>query len=189
MLSKPSGTDIADKFDGNFRLLARCDVGGLKTAVNGLSETDWDAVDYRQKSYEAHRHTQTIELIFDKDFRHEAPTERPMYEAIGGAALLAPFVEAIGDYYGAGYVIRALLVRLRPGGVIPPHVDAGYSLMNSHRVHIPVTSNDEVAFLVGGETRVMEEGELWEINNARVHAVRNGSQRGRVHLIVDWVVS
>ena len=33
----------------------------------------------------------------------------------------------------------------------------------------------------------MSQGELWEINNARPHAVVNKGEEGRVHLIVDWV--
>jgi hypothetical protein len=33
----------------------------------------------------------------------------------------------------------------------------------------------------------MNEGELWEINNAREHSVINHGDGGRVNLIVDWV--
>jgi preprotein translocase subunit SecA len=34
---------------------------------------------------------------------------------------------------------------------------------------------------------VLGEGEMWEINNATLHAVDNRSERDRIHLIVDWV--
>jgi len=44
----------------------------------------------------------------------------------------------------------------------------------------------DVTFFVGGESRKMGEGEIWEINNANVHAVTNKSDLARVHLIVDW---
>ncbi len=177
-----------DKFAGNFRLLDVGDVSAIKERVAALTEDDWNAVEWRQESFEAHNDTQTIELIFDRDFRHENPTIQPKYRELDCDRLLAPIMEAISDYFtGEGYVVRALLVNLKPGGRIPSHVDTGHSLMNSRRIHIPITSNDEVVFTVGNEPRVMKEGELWEINNARVHSVENGSDRGRVHLIVDWV--
>ncbi len=177
-----------DKFAGNFRLLDVCDIAALKAKVAALSEDDWAGVSWRQESFDAHRDTQTIELIFDQDFRHENPTKRDSYFSLDCDKVLAPVEEAISDYFtGDGYAVRALLVRLMPRGKIPAHVDTGYSLMNARRVHIPITSNDQVLFSVGNETRVMKEGELWEINNARVHSVENESDRGRVHLIIDWV--
>jgi quercetin dioxygenase-like cupin family protein len=59
--------------------------------------------------------------------------------------------------------------------------------MNARRIHTAITSNDQVVFTVGGEPRVMNEGELWEINNARPHQVVNQGDQSRVHLIIDWV--
>jgi quercetin dioxygenase-like cupin family protein len=59
--------------------------------------------------------------------------------------------------------------------------------MNCRRIHMPVVSTDQVEFTVGGESQVMKEGELWEINNAREHSVVNKGDDRRVHLIVDWV--
>ncbi len=177
-----------DKFAGNFRLLDVCDVSAIEERVAALSEADWEAANWRQERFEAHRDTQTIELIFCKDFRHEDPAKRDRYFELDCDRLLAPVVERISDYFtGDGYLVRALLVRLKPRGKIPAHVDKGYLLMNSRRIHIPITSNDQVLFSVGNEMRVMKEGELWEINNARIHSVENNSDRGRVHLIIDWV--
>ena len=42
-------------------------------------------------------------------------------------------------------------------------------------------------FRVGGEQKVMHPGEMWEINNATVHAVDNQSDEDRIHMIIDWV--
>lgn len=41
--------------------------------------------------------------------------------------------------------------------------------------------------MVGGECKVMREGEMWEINNATLHAVDNQSIEERIHQIIDWV--
>lgn len=183
-----SGPKAMDKFEGNFRLIDRCDVSAIKSRVHALTEADWESVQYRQKRFETHKDTQSIGLVFDEDFRHENPTKRDKYFELDCDSLLAPLIETVADYYtGEGYIVRAMLVRLKAGGEIPTHIDTGYSLMAARRIHVPIESNDEVTFTVGDERRVMKEGELWEINNARIHSVTNASDRPRVHLIVDWV--
>ena len=178
-----------DKFIGNFRRLDQVDVSEIKTKVLALTDDDWAGYDFRQnRPKSAQADTESIPLIFDEDFRHENPTIREKFVEFDCAALLEPILQSISDYYtGEGYVVRALLTRLKPQGVIPPHVDTGYSLLNCRRIHIPVISTDKVEFTVGGEQRAMKEGELWEINNAREHSVVNRGDRKRVHLIIDWV--
>lgn len=177
-----------DKFAGNFRRLGRVDPSAIKEKARLLTEEDWSANDWRQKRFDAHADTQTIQLIFDEDFRHERPTLQENYFELGFDSLLQPLIEIIRDYYtGDGYIVRAILVRLKPRGTIPPHVDTGYTLMNCRRIHMPVLSTDQAEFTVAGERQVMTEGELWEINNAREHSVVNNADQGRVHLIVDWV--
>jgi hypothetical protein len=177
-----------DKFAGNFRLLGQVDASAIREKTQMLSEDDWAADDWRQNRFDAHADTQTVQLIFDTDFRHEEPTRREKYFELGFDALLEPLIETIRDYYtGDGYVVRAILVRLKAQGIIPQHVDTGYTLMNCRRIHMPVVSTDKVEFTVGGEQRVMSQGELWEVNNARAHSVVNKGNDSRVHLIVDWV--
>jgi tetratricopeptide (TPR) repeat protein len=80
-----------------------------------------------------------------------------------------------------------ILAKLVAGGTIPKHTDAGFSLLNCHRVHLPIITNDDVIFSVGGEDINMQVGELWEINNGTEHAVENRSAEDRIHLIVDWM--
>jgi hypothetical protein len=177
-----------DKFAGNFRLVGRVDASPIVAKTQSLTEGDWAANAWRQTRFDAHADTQTIELIFDTDFRHNNPTPRDMYFQLGFDAILEPLIDTINDFYtGEGYIVRALLVRLKGQGVIPTHVDSGYSLMHCRRIHMAVVSTDQVEFTVGNEQRVMKEGELWEINNAREHSVVNRSDQGRVHLIIDWV--
>jgi hypothetical protein len=177
-----------DKFDGNFRLVGLCDITALTAKVSALTDSDWNQVSWRQERFEIHRYTQTIELIFDQDFRHENPTKRDSYFRLDCEKLLAPIEKTISGYFtGSGYVVRALLVNLKPQGKIRAHVDTGFSLMNSCRVHIPVTTNDRVVFSVGDETRAMKGGEMWEVNNARTHSVENLGETDRVHLIIDWI--
>ena len=53
------------------------------------------------------------------------------------------------------------------------------------RTHIPIITNSEVTFTVGGETKFLKEGEIWEINNTKEHSVDNNSDIDRIHLLID----
>jgi tetratricopeptide (TPR) repeat protein len=59
--------------------------------------------------------------------------------------------------------------------------------LNCHRIHLPIVTNEDVVFHVGGEEINMHAGELWEINNGTVHGVENRGTEDRIHLIVDWM--
>ena len=101
---------------------------------------------------------------------------------------LKPVFDYIADYFGNdGYIVRALFARLAAHGRIDSHTDGLFSLLKCHRIHIPIITNDQVVFSIGGEEKVLGEGEMWEINNATLHAVDNHSDEDRIHLIIDWV--
>jgi hypothetical protein len=90
--------------------------------------------------------------------------------------------------FGLGYFIRATLVRLAARQSIGEHQDMNFSLTHSHRVHLPIVTNDAVRFSVGRQTIHMREGEIYEINNRRMHSVHNGGAEDRIHLILDFVL-
>jgi len=185
-------------FPGNFKKIADVSIDMLKDLVLQLTPEHWTGDTTRQQRYEAHRDTQTIGLVYDEDFRHTNPTKLPPLELFSPAlrqilTVIADFYEAPAEEaalwqgFGAGYFIRTTLVSLRPGGEIVPHQDKNFSLAHSHRVHVPVVTNDKVLFTVGNETICMQEGEIMEVNNRRLHSVSNGGNESRIHLILDWV--
>ena len=178
--------------------LGEFDIGALIAGVHHLSEEQWLIDASRQKIFHAHNSTQTIKLIADADFRHENPTTHAQYRPF--ETTLTPLMDHVRAHYartlrqrrliethGPGYFIRCILTRLPAGYEIGPHVDEGHSLKRSHRIHVPVVSNDETEFTVGSLTLTMRVGEMWEINNRRIHAVKNGGSTARVHLITDYV--
>lgn len=185
-------------FAANFIRIGSVDIEPLKRRVLQLTPQDWVSEPTRQKRYEVHRHTQSIGLVYDYDFRHSHPTPlpalqvfepaiRPALATIAAHYENSPKGKELCKKYGLGFFIRASLVRLNPGGEITPHQDKNFSLAHSHRVHLPVITNDDVWFSVGKETINLQEGGIYEINNRRLHHVRNDSRDGRVHLILDWV--
>ena len=170
----------------NFLLLK----DGVNTAdilqtMRKLPEEAWHQSD-RERTYQVHERTRSLLLIHDSDFRHVDPTYQPLYQDFEAA--LKPIIDSISAYYSPdGYVIRILLARLPAGAQIDVHSDNLHSLLNCHRIHIPIQTNPGVIFCVGGERKNLKAGEMWEINNATVHWVRNEGDHHRVHLIVDWI--
>ena len=159
------------------------DVSKLKAKVAQLTENDWAQSD-RHTQFDIHKETQSIQLLGD-DMSHTPPQKTRYFDLL--AADVAPIIERLKGHFGReGVFIRMLIARLNAQSEIKPHVDKGYSLINCNRIHIPLFTNDQVQFSVGGESRTLNEGEVWEINNADVHAVTNASNSPRVHLIIDW---
>ncbi len=186
-------------FSGNFSYIGSVDTAELKRLVLDLSEEQWDSFAVRQQRYEVHRHTQTIGLVYDPDFRHTHPTRLPTLQVFESAirpalAMTAehfeetPQGQRLIKQYGLGYFIRATLVKLKAGCGITAHQDLNFSLTHSHRVHLPIITNDDVWFTVGNEALNIKEGQLIEINNRRMHSVENKGSADRVHLILDFVL-
>lgn len=180
-------------FDGEYRFIGKSDPAPLREIVGALPEEVWYRQQGRQEVFAAHRRTQSIPLIFDPDMRHESPTVHAEFARFGDA--LAPVMRTVAAYYAPdgegqakGYFVRALLTRLDAGGSIGSHRDHGYSLSRAHRVHFPLITNALAEFGIAGHIRHLPAGELWEINNRRVHGVRNPGDAPRVHLILDYVI-
>jgi quercetin dioxygenase-like cupin family protein len=186
-------------FPGNFYQIGNLDTAELKSLVLDLTEEQWNSFSLRQQRYEVHRDTQTIGLVYDPDFRHSHPTRLPTLQIFEAALRPAMFMTT--DHFeetstgqqlvrenGLGYFVRATLVRLKAGGTIADHQDKNFSLTHSHRLHLPIVTNDEVWFTVGGESINLREGQLFEVNNRRMHSVHNKGSDDRVHLILDYVL-
>jgi tetratricopeptide (TPR) repeat protein len=171
--------------DNFLQLHENFDVGAIRKRVDDIPAAKWQ-VSERERLFAVHRDTQSLLMVHFEDYKYEKPEYRDLFFELED--VLKPVVDYIANYYqNNGFIVRMILAKLVAGGKIPEHTDAGYSLLNCHRVHLPIITNDDVAFSVGGEKINMRAGELWEINNGTVHAVENRSAEDRVHLIVDWM--
>jgi hypothetical protein len=172
----------------NFKMCGNVDVTHLKDNLNGM---DWDEHTIRQNLYEMHKDTQTLEVMWD--------LESLQTDKIGKIHSnyykldMESFLEKIKPIYelncGDGYFVRVLLVKLRANSHITPHIDKGDSLTNCKRTHIPIITNSNVTFTVGGEIKHLKEGEVWEIDNTKEHSVDNNSNMDRIHLLIDYKIS
>lgn len=161
------------------------DVAPLREKVQKISDDQWSESDRKERFY-VHRDTQSVALTQFVAHADESPATQPLYAEF--EEQVRPVVEHIANYYhDNGFVLRILLAKLRAGGKIDEHVDSGYSLLTVHRIHIPIITNDDTVFHVGGATTQMRAGEFWEIDNSRTHAVENNGTEDRIHMIVDWM--
>ena len=168
----------------NFNYIGKTDVSTIASKVKKINI--WDDYIFRQKTYDVHKYTKTIPLIFDEDFRNHNPTYHFNYSIYKNE--MNKFKNIFSKKFGKGYIIRALLVNLEAQKNIPNHIDNSFSLDICKRIHIPIITNNKVIFNVGEEKINLKKGEMWEINNSKkIHSVKNNSKSDRVHLIIDWV--
>ena len=167
------------------RLNDTFDTDMIRKAIEAIPAERWLESE-RERLFDVHRDTQALLMVHFEDYQYKKPEHRKLFFEFQDQ--VQPVVDYVADYYqNNGFIVRLILARLVAGGKIPKHTDAGFSLLNCHRIHLPIITNKDVAFFVGDEERNMQVGELWEINNGTVHAVENRGTEDRVHLIVDWM--
>lgn len=104
--------------------------------------------------------------------------------------LLNDIYDAIG--VDRNKVVRSLLASMPPNVEIPVHHDTGLWVKHTHRIHVPIITNEDVMFCVGPNEDNMksysfDEGRIVELNNQAKHYVINRWTQHRVHLIFDYV--
>jgi len=171
--------------DNFLQLQSDFDVTAIREKVEQIPAEQWLHSE-RERLFAVHKDTQSLKLVHFEDYKFQKPEYHALYTELEDEVL--PVVDYIADYYrNNGFIVRMILAKLLAGGKIPKHTDSGFSLMNCHRIHVPIITNDKVVFSVGGEEINMRTGDFWEINNATVHGVENHSAEDRIHLIVDWM--
>jgi len=81
-------------------------------------------------------------------------------------------------------VVRILF--LPPGGHIKDHFDFHTSFQfGLLRLHIPIVTHPDVAFIIDGQRVSWNPGELWYGDFSKVHSVKNDSPIVRVHMVID----
>ena len=186
-------------FAGNFIKLGDHDVSRFAEKIKDIRDEVWNVDSSRQIKFAVHEHTRTLKFLMDDDFRHTRPTVQPLFREY--IDVVEPVLKQIHDLFSSfdyakklvaeghrpGYFVRIILVKLLAHGCIPSHFDEYESLKRSHRVHLPVISNDKVVFTVGNIAKVLKAGEIWEVNNRENHFVNNDGDEDRIHLILDYV--
>jgi hypothetical protein len=169
--------------------LGSYDVEPLRQCILGLDEAAWAGNTYRQHEYEVHRQTQSVVMVFtDGSGWPDIEVRREDGWDLLAEAAVPLFQRIIDDHYPpGGTIIRAMAARLVAGGIIKTHRDKHPSFHYGHRIHIPITTNPRVRFMIDGRPYRMEVGKVYEINNQKQHSVMNKGSEARVNFIFDYV--
>lgn len=174
--------------DTAIRDLGEVDAVELRQAVLALDEDAWLANERRQNDYEVHRQTRSIVLAFcDGPMNDLVVSKAEGWDWLADVALPVMH-DLIGRKYApGGSIIRAMAAKLRAGGRINPHFDSHPSFRRSHRIHVPITTNNRVRFMIDGKPYRMEIGKAYEINNQMTHSVINSGSEDRITFIFDYM--
>lgn len=170
------------------RRLGPVDIAGLRAAVRAMPPRVWEIENAgKPNRFDALGPTQHVVFRFVaslQDWRdsYDRPLWAQWRERI--EPVLAQAVAAYG--YARGAFPRVMLANLRPGGEIAPHQDNMPAARWPHKVHVPLFTNDQVVFYIDGVGYRLPEGEAAEVNNMGVHAVKNGGDADRIHLIFEY---
>ncbi len=148
----------------------------------------FDAITLRQDvpgSY--HKDTRTIFLIgpenpgldtWYKDVQHKH------YPPLHAWPTMDRFIQDIAARSGT-YLGKVMLVSLKAGGKIIPHVDEGEYAQAYDRYHLPLVTNPYATMYSGTEAKHIDVGAFTKFNVLERHYADNASKYERIHLIVD----
>jgi hypothetical protein len=175
--------------DVPLRELGPIDMTALRDVILAQDDVAWQEDRYRQEEFEVHHATESIVMLFvDIQRWPELVVSRePGWPRIAEVAL--PIMNDIIEkhYPPGGTVIRAMAAKLLSGGIINPHTDRHPSFHHGHRIHIPITTNARVRFMIDGQPYQFKVGEAYEINNQKTHSVMNKGKEDRITFIFDYV--
>jgi hypothetical protein len=159
----------------------------LLDEVLSITHEDWSKYKERKNAGGlAAENTDTIPLVYDTKHRLNSNIVHQNYERF--SRYIDETVLYAEKYIGQVKVQQAMLTNLKANTVIPRHKDKGSLTAKTHRIHIPVITNKECIFTVEEESKNLEAGQIWIIDNVgRYHSVENKGQNNRVHLIIDAI--
>ena len=171
------------------RELGNFDSTALRGAILQQDKAAWHEDQYRQDQYEVHRQTESIVLLFTDgtDWPNSEVRREPGWDRLADVAV--PLMHQIIDkhYPKGGTIIRAMAAKLLAGGRIDPHIDTHRSFHCGHRIHVPITANPRVRFMIDGHPYQFKVGEVYELNNQKKHSVMNKGGDDRITIIFDYV--
>lgn len=170
------------------RCLGEIDMQALRERILAQDPAAWAEQAIRQQTYEVHRDTESIVMLFCDESWPEGDIYRESgWERLADVAM--PVIEHIIDTYyePGGIVLRAMAAKLKSQGRIPPHRDSLSSFHIGHRIHVPITSSASVRFTISGKPFRFEVGYAYELNNQKLHSVMNLGNDDRISFIFDYV--
>lgn len=171
----------------HIRALGPVDISTVAQLVSRTSEQVWNLEDERKENkFECFHHTRHIVFRFIERMRdHRRFYANPIWDV--WRAHLEPVMNQAIDVYGfrAPVFPKVMLARLAAGAVIDRHVDGAGSNLHTHKIHVPIETNERAQMIISGRAFHFQRGEAYEVNNLAPHSVENLGQTDRIHLIFE----
>lgn len=171
----------------NIRPLGPVDVAKLIRLASRVSPTTWAEEDARKENdFDVFHHTQHVIFRFIAGNRDpEDCYANPAWD-IWKPVLMPIMQQAIAPYNFRNPVFpKAMLAKLAAGYAIDPHYDGAGSNQRVHKIHVPLITNPDAAFVVSDQRFHLEVGHAYEVNNIASHGAANHGQQDRIHFIFE----
>jgi len=164
------------------------DVSRLQEDVRLLAHEHWQ-MHYQTKHYEGEWSALPLRSTGGRsDNIIISPTDEVPY---GDTVFLekVPYLGSVLQSFPCP-LLAVRLLKLNAGAFIRQHRDAELNYENGEiRLHIPVTTHEDVEFYLDDERMHLREGECWYMNFNLPHRIHNKSTIDRVHLVIDAKVN
>lgn len=170
-----------------FRHLGSADVSALVRRIEDIPESSWESENEAKPNKIAQLNdTRHILFRFVTDRGNVFDfSDHPVLWKEWKDLLLPVLEQAAGELgYTDCRFPRVMFARLPAGGEITGHSD-GEASHYIHKIHVPLITNDKARFRVGRQEMHMPVGEMFEVNNKRIHAASNDGTTDRIHLIFE----
>jgi hypothetical protein len=169
------------------RELGPVDTSELTAVVARASDTVWNLEDSRKENrFKVLHDTRHIVFRFIEGNRdHRRFYSNPIWDL--WQRFLMPVMEvAVRPYQFRQPVFpKVMLARLAARGVVDKHSDGPGSNLYTHKIHIPIQTNDQAWIDVGGRRFHLHPGHAYELNNLAPHGAENAGASDRIHLILE----
>jgi aspartyl/asparaginyl beta-hydroxylase len=172
----------------SFKLPLTFDPLPLKADLAGIAPNDW-VTHFNRKYFEGEWSGVALRSVGgNPKLLYPDPNSK---DPVADTPLLAqcPNIRRVLEEFSCP-VRSARLLKLTAGSRIREHrdYDLGFAA-GEIRLHIPITTEDNVEFLLACERIEMKEGECWYLDFSQPHRVVNPGPADRVHLVVDCAVN
>jgi len=158
--------------EGSLRELGPVDSSPLIEAVLSQEEESWKANQYRQQAYDVHTQTESLVMVFCDGWPEMKVTKESAWDSLKETAVP---------------LMRHIIENFYPAGGTVMHRDTHQTFTHSHRIHIPITTNPGVRFMINGRPHRFMVGNAYEINNQKNHSVMNSGTEDRITFIFDYL--
>lgn len=171
----------------NILELGAVDISSIQHLVERISEKVWNLENEgKENDFDCFHHTRHIIFRFIEGMRdHRRFYSNPIWD-FWQHQLLPVMNKVIIPYNFQKPVFpKAMLARLAAGAVIDRHRDGAGSNLYTHKIHIPIRTNEKAHLIINDKPFHLREGFAYEVNNIVPHAAENLGTEDRIHLIFE----